>query len=79
VCVKLTTRLHLVPRSRMCEAIPPLPNTPSLCDAHLKLKEQIECLDETTGYAGGSIAFSRACLAGKTAVQDSRRRLPHCK
>jgi len=36
VCVKLTTRLHLVPRSRMCEAIPPLPNTPSLCDDQLK-------------------------------------------
>jgi hypothetical protein len=24
--VKLTTHLHLVPRSRMCGAVPPLPN-----------------------------------------------------
>jgi hypothetical protein len=27
--VKLTTHLHLVPRSKIREAIPPLPNTPS--------------------------------------------------
>jgi hypothetical protein len=31
--VKLTTRLHLVPRLRMCEAVPPLPNISSWCGA----------------------------------------------
>jgi len=31
--VKLTTPLHPVPRSRMCGAIPPLPNTHSWCGA----------------------------------------------
>jgi hypothetical protein len=25
----MTTHFHVVPRSRMCEAMPPLPNTPS--------------------------------------------------
>jgi hypothetical protein len=34
--VKLTTHLHLVPRSRMREAIPPLPNTPSWCGSELR-------------------------------------------
>jgi hypothetical protein len=31
--LELTTHLHLVPRLRMCEAMSPLPNTPSWRDA----------------------------------------------
>jgi hypothetical protein len=34
--LKLTTHLHLLPRSRMREAIPPLPNTPSWRGVQLK-------------------------------------------
>jgi hypothetical protein len=36
--MKLTTHLHLVPRSRMHGAIPPLPNTPPWHGAQLKKK-----------------------------------------
>jgi hypothetical protein len=35
----VTTYFHLVPTSRMRGAIPPLPNTPSWRDTHLKHKE----------------------------------------
>jgi hypothetical protein len=34
--MKLTTHLHLVPRSRVHGDIPPLPNTPSWYGAQLK-------------------------------------------
>jgi hypothetical protein len=34
--VKLTTHLHLVPRSRTCGAIPPFSNTPSWRGGELK-------------------------------------------
>jgi hypothetical protein len=34
--VKLTTHLHLVPRSRMHEAVPPLPNMPPWHGSQLK-------------------------------------------
>jgi hypothetical protein len=37
--VKLTAHLHLVPRSRMRGAIPPLPNTPSWRGAQLKHRD----------------------------------------
>jgi hypothetical protein len=37
--VKLTTHLHLEPRSRMPRAIPPLPNMPSWCGAQLKHRD----------------------------------------
>jgi len=42
--VKLTTYLHLVPRSRIGEAIPPLPNTPSWRCAELQKKAQGQLL-----------------------------------
>jgi len=38
-CLKLMTHLQLVPRSRMCGAIPPLPNKPSWCSAQLKHRD----------------------------------------
>jgi hypothetical protein len=37
--VKLTTHLHVVPRSRMRRAIPPLPNTPSRRGARLEHRD----------------------------------------
>jgi hypothetical protein len=37
--VKLTSDLHLVPRSRIRGAIPPLPNTPSWRGAQLKHRD----------------------------------------
>jgi hypothetical protein len=37
--LKLTTHLHLVPRSRMRGAIPPLPNTPPWRGAQLKHRD----------------------------------------
>jgi hypothetical protein len=39
--VKLTTHLHLVPRSKMLSAVPPLPNTPSWRGAQLKHRDYI--------------------------------------
>jgi hypothetical protein len=38
-CLKLTTHLHLLPRSRMRAAIPPLPNTLSWHGAELKYRD----------------------------------------
>jgi len=54
--VKLNTRLHLVPRSRMCEALPPLPsmhlylqvragtNVPFLTYSELRIQAKHSCL-----------------------------------
>jgi hypothetical protein len=39
--VKLTTHLHLVPKSRMRGSIPPLPTTPSWRGAQLKNRDNL--------------------------------------
>jgi hypothetical protein len=45
--MKLTPHLHLVPRSRMHGAIPPLPNTPSWRGAQLKHMDNFTILCKT--------------------------------
>jgi hypothetical protein len=46
--VKLTIHLLLVPRSRMCGAIPPPPNTSSWCGAYLRTGTTLLLLVEFT-------------------------------
>jgi len=45
--VTLTTHLHLVAKSSMCEATPPLPNTPSLSGDQLKHRDNFIFTDTT--------------------------------
>jgi hypothetical protein len=46
--VKLTTNRHLVPRSRMRGAIPPLPNKPSWRDAQLQHRNNFSFISTLT-------------------------------
>jgi hypothetical protein len=55
--VKLTTYLHVVLRSRIRGAIPPLSNTPSWCGAQLKKKKHRDNFTFTTRGGLGTLAI----------------------
>jgi hypothetical protein len=48
--MKLTIYLHLVPRSRMLEAKPPLPNTPSWLGSQLRKHADFTEIKEVTRW-----------------------------
>jgi hypothetical protein len=60
--VKLTTYLHLMPRSRIRGAIPPLPEVPSLRGAQLKHRDKFTFHiqeDEFLSRSGGRLLRER--------------------
>jgi len=65
--VELTTRLHLVPRSSIRGAIPPLPNKPSKSGAQLKLGEQPYLLTYLFTYL---LTQQRATLRSKHVLTE---------
>jgi hypothetical protein len=60
--MKLTTHLHLVPRSRVRGVIPPLPNTPSWRGAQLKAQGHLYLTCGAWKKFGNEKAFIRIFL-----------------
>jgi len=71
--VKLTTHLHLVPRSRIRRTIPPLPNTPSWRGARLKHRDNFSFTSYFTVIIRIFFVFSSFTVSYKQQVLYSDR------